>query len=448
MSDRRLWRPEYARVGHELDGEAEMKAWVVRRNGPPDSMTFEDLPDPGTPPGMLRIAVEAAGVNFFDSLLVAGTYQQKPDLPFVPGAEVAGVVVGVPRDSGFEAGDRVLARVQADGLGGGGYAELAHARPEDVLKIPDSMSFEEAAAFFINYQTGWFGLNRRAQLQPGEFLLVHGAAGGVGSAAVQLGKAAGAVVIASVGSAQKAAVCRRLGADLVVQHHEQDVAQAVKDFTRGHGADVVYDPVGGDAFERSTKCIAFEGRLVVVGFASGQIPQARANHVLVKNYSVVGLHWGLYNERLSPRRVRPRHDHRHARVRLLPDRPLDGYRAQVRHPQPLGRTLGLAVVEHVVLLAAAVAHEPAHVLDQPQSRHVQPPEHLQRLEGDPQRRFLRGADDGDARERHRLGEGQRRVAGAGRQVDDQVVELIPPDVAQHLLDRSGDQGTPPHHRLV
>jgi len=274
-----------------------MKAWVVRRNGPPDSMTFEDLPDPGTPPGMLRIAVEAAGVNFFDSLLVAGTYQQKPDLPFVPGAEVAGVVVGVPRDSGFEAGDRVLVRVQADGLGGGGYAELAHARPEDVLKIPDSMSFEEAAAFFINYQTGWFGLNRRAQLQPGEFLLVHGAAGGVGSAAVQLGKAAGAVVIASVGSAQKAAVCRRLGADLVVQHHEQDVAQAVKDFTRGHGADVVYDPVGGDAFERSTKCIAFEGRLVVVGFASGQIPQARANHVLVKNYSVVGLHWGLYNER-------------------------------------------------------------------------------------------------------------------------------------------------------
>src|SRR5207247_1882476 len=163
-----------------------MKAWVVRRNGPPDSMTFEDLPDPGTPPGMLRIEVEAAGVNFFDSLLVAGTYQQKPDLPFVPGAEVAGVVVGVPRDSGSEPGDR---------------------------------------------------------------------------AAGQLGKAAGAVVIASVGSAEKAEVCVRLGADLVVQHHEQDVAQAVKDFTRGHGADVVYDPVGGDAFKRSTKCIAFEGRL-------------------------------------------------------------------------------------------------------------------------------------------------------------------------------------------
>ena len=260
-------------------------------------MSFEDLPDAPAPTGMLRIAVEAAGVNFFDSLLVAGTYQQKPELPFVPGAEVAGVVVdGVP-DSAFAAGDRVLARVRTDGVRGGGYAEIAHARPEDTLRLPDSMSFEAAAAFFINYQTGWFGLHRRAHLQPGEFLLVHAAAGGVGSAAVQLGKAAGATVIASVGSAEKAQVARRLGADLVVEHRNQDLIQVVKEFTNGHGADVVYDPVGGEAFERSTRCIAFEGRLVVVGFTSGQVPQARANHVLVKNYSVVGLHWGLYNER-------------------------------------------------------------------------------------------------------------------------------------------------------
>src|SRR5206468_10364303 len=134
-------------------------------------------------------------------------------------------------------------------------------------------------------------------LKPGEFLLVHAAAGGVGSAAVQLGKAAGATVIASVGSVEKAEVATKLGADVVIQHREQDLATAVKDFTRGRGADVVYDPVGGDAFEKSTKCIAFEGRVVVVGFTSGQIPQARANHVLIKNYSVVGLHWGLYNER-------------------------------------------------------------------------------------------------------------------------------------------------------
>jgi NADPH:quinone reductase len=274
-----------------------VKAWVVRQNGAPDSMTFEDLPDAPPPPGTLKIAVEATGVNFFDSLLVAGTYQDRPELPFIPGAEVAGTVVEAAPGDGFASGDRVLARLRAGGIAGGGYAEMAFARPQETMKIPGSMSFEDAAAFFINYQTGWFGLHRRAHLQPGEFLLVHAAAGGVGSAAVQLGKAAGASVIASVGSPEKAEVARRLGADHVVEHRRGDLAQAVKDFTGGHGADVVYDPVGGDAFERSTKCIAFEGRLVVVGFTSGQVPQARANHLLVKNYSVVGLHWGLYAQR-------------------------------------------------------------------------------------------------------------------------------------------------------
>jgi NADPH:quinone reductase len=265
-----------------------VRAWVVRRNGAPDTMTFEDLPEPEAAPGMVRIEVKTAGVNFFDSLLVAGTYQQRPALPFIPGAEVAGIAGD---------GKRVLARLETHGLRGGGYADLAFARPEHVLEIPDAMPFPEAAAFFINYETGWFGLHRRARLQAGEFLLVHAAAGGVGSAAVQLGKAAGATVIASVGSPEKADVARSLGADLVVPHRDEDLVQAVKDFTGGHGADVVFDPVGGDAFERSTKCVAFEGRIVIVGFTSGQIPQARANHVLVKNYSVVGLHWGLYSER-------------------------------------------------------------------------------------------------------------------------------------------------------
>jgi NADPH:quinone reductase len=274
-----------------------VKAWVVRQNGEPSTMTFEDLPAAPTPPGMVRIAVEAVGVNFFDSLLVAGTYQQKPELPFIPGAEVAGTVIEANPDGRITAGDRVMARVKAAGLSGGGYAEVAFARPQDTLKLAEAMSFEDAAAFFINYQTGWFGLHRRAHLRPGEYLLVHAAAGGVGSAAVQLGKAAGATVIASVGSPEKAEVCRRLGADLVIEHRSEDLVQAVKDFTAGRGADVIYDPVGGEAFERSTKCIGFEGRLVVVGFTSGVIPQARANHVLIKNYSLVGLHWGLYDER-------------------------------------------------------------------------------------------------------------------------------------------------------
>jgi len=271
-----------------------MKAWVVRRNGPPDSMAFEDLPPAPAPDGAVRIAVEAAGINFFDSLLIAGTYQDRPEMPFVPGAEVAGVVAEAPEDSAFMSGDRVLARLRPNGISGGGYAEVAHARPADTLKMPDSMSFEDAAAFFINYETGWFGLRRRAAIKQGEFLLVHAAAGGVGSAAVQLGKAANATVIASVGSPEKAEVAHKLGADFVIEHRTQDLVAEVKSITKGHGADVVFDPVGGEAFERSTKCIAFEGRLVVVGFTSGQIPQARTNHLLVKNYSVVGLHWGLY----------------------------------------------------------------------------------------------------------------------------------------------------------
>ena len=274
-----------------------MKAWVVRANGAPESMSFEDVPDAKTPDGMVRIRTAAAAINFFDSLLVAGTYQQKPEMPFIPGAEVAGTVVEAPSASGFVAGERVLARIRWDGITGGGYAETAFARPRETLPMPDSMSFEEAAALFINYQTGWFGLHKRAHLQPGEVLLVHAAAGGVGSAAVQLGKAAGATVIASVGSPEKARIAIELGADRVIERNQEDLVQAVKDFTEGRGADVVFDPVGGDTFERSTRCIAFEGRIVVVGFTSGQIPQARTNHVLVKNYSVVGLHWNLYQER-------------------------------------------------------------------------------------------------------------------------------------------------------
>jgi NADPH2:quinone reductase len=228
---------------------------------------------------------------------VAGTYQQKPELPFIPGVEIAGTVIDAAPESGLVPGDRVLGRLRQDGIAGGGYAETAFARPQETLRMPESMPFDEGAAFFINYQTGWFGLHRRANLQPGEFLLVHAAAGGVGSAAVQLGKAAGATVIAAVGSPEKARVARELGADLVIERNQEDLVAAVKDFTKGHGADVVFDPVGGEAYERSTKCVAFEGRIVVVGFTSGQIPQARVNHVLVKNYSVVGLHWGLYQER-------------------------------------------------------------------------------------------------------------------------------------------------------
>jgi NADPH:quinone reductase len=159
------------------------------------------------------------------------------------------------------------------------------------------MPFDDAAAFTVIFQTGWFGLHRRARLQSGETLLVHAGAGGVGSAAIQLGKAAGATVIATAGSDEKVEVCRSLGADHAINYKTQDFVEEVKAITGGRGADVIFDPVGGDVYDRSARCIAFEGRIVVVGFTSGRIPQAALNHVLVKNYSVVGLHWGLYLQR-------------------------------------------------------------------------------------------------------------------------------------------------------
>jgi NADPH:quinone reductase len=274
-----------------------VKAWVVRELGGPESMRFEDV-EPGAPvDGMVRIAVRAAGINFPDALMVAGAYQVKPPLPFVPGVEVSGVVLAAPPLSSIKPGDRVMALLDSSGPTRGGYAEIVDAVPAAVSSMPDAMPFDEAAGFTLTYQTGWFGLHRRANLQPSETLLVHAGAGGVGSAAIQLGKAAGATVIATAGSDEKVELCRRLGADHAINYKTQDFAEEVRSLTGGQGANVIIDPVGGDVYDRSTKCIAFEGRIVIVGFTSGRIPQAATNHVLVKNYSVVGLHWGLYNTR-------------------------------------------------------------------------------------------------------------------------------------------------------
>jgi NADPH:quinone reductase len=253
---------------------------------------------------MVRIRVRAAAINFPDALMVAGLYQVKPELPFVPGVEVSGQVVSAPPGTGFKAGDRVMALVDNAGLTRGGYSEIADAAPQSVSRMPDKMSFEEGAGFTLAFQTGWFGLHRRANLKAGETLLVHAGAGGVGSAAIQLGKAAGATVIATAGSDEKVEVCRRLGADHAVNYKTEDFVEEVKRVTGGRGADVVFDPVGGDVYDRSTKCVAFEGRIVIVGFTSGRIPQAATNHVLIKNYSVVGLHWGLYTKR-APELIAP-----------------------------------------------------------------------------------------------------------------------------------------------
>ncbi|MFH9134016.1 NADPH:quinone oxidoreductase family protein [Streptomyces sp. NPDC017524] len=273
-----------------------MQAWRVHRNGEPgEVMRLEETDRPTPGDGQVLVEVRAANVNFPDALLCRGQYQVRPPLPFTPGVEVCGTT----RD-----GRRVLA---TPALPHGGFADYVVADEAALLPAPDALDDAEAAALHIGYQTGWFGLHRRARLQPGETLLVHAAAGGVGSAAVQLGRAAGAKVIGVVGGQEKAAVARALGCDLVIDRRSEDIVAAVKEATGGRGADVVYDPVGGDAYAKSAKCVAFEGRILVVGFASGVIPAPGLNHALVKNYSVVGLHWGLYNTK-DPAAVRACHD--------------------------------------------------------------------------------------------------------------------------------------------
>jgi NADPH2:quinone reductase len=283
-----------------------VKAWRVSELGKPRAvMSLEEIPDPQPGAGQLLVRVLGAAANFADALICRGLYQVKPPLPFTPGLELCGEVVALgPGTSGFAVGDRVIG---SSALPAGGFAELALMDTATTFPAPGVLDDAQAAAFYIGYQTGWFGLHHRAHLQPGETLLVHAAAGGVGSAAVQLGKAAGARVIGVVGGPEKVEVARTLGADVVVDRHTEDFVAVVKDFTHGRGADVVYDPVGGDAYQRSTKCIAFEGRILLVGFAGGQIQSAALNHALVKNYSILGLHWGLYTTK-DPALVRACHD--------------------------------------------------------------------------------------------------------------------------------------------
>ena len=276
-----------------------MKAVLCRDWGGPESLTVEEVAPPVPGPNQVLIEVAAAGVNFADTLMIAGKYQEKPGFPFSPGLEIAGTIRALGASvSGLAEGQRVMALTDW-----GGYAEAALARAGDVYPIPDSLGWAEAAGFPITYGTAHGALRWHADLQPGEVLLVHGAAGGVGLAAVEIGKALGATVIATAGGAEKLAVAKAHGADHLIDYRSEDIRARVKELTAGRGADVVFDPVGGDVFDASLRCIAWSGRLLVIGFAAGRVPQVPANILLVKNIAVMGVYWGSYRKHAPERLV-------------------------------------------------------------------------------------------------------------------------------------------------
>ena len=276
-----------------------MKAVLCKAWGPPESLVIEDLPSPVPGPGEVLIEVHAAGVNFPDALIIQKKYQLQPELPFSPGAEVAGIVRAVGEGvKPWKPGDRVIANVLW-----GGYAQELVADAARVVPIPDGMDFPTASAYVLAYGTSLFALKDRAKLAPGETLLVLGAAGGVGIAAVEIGKAMGARVIAAASSADKLALCREHGADETIDYATEDLRERIKVLTGGKGPDVIYDPVGGPYTEQAFRSIAWEGRHLVIGFAAGEIPKLPLNLPLLKTASLVGAFWGAFVQR-DPRRTR------------------------------------------------------------------------------------------------------------------------------------------------
>ncbi len=278
------------------DIPGQMLAWQVLKPGEPaDVMSLGEVPVPRPGPGQVLIEVWSAGLSFPDALLCRGSHPEQPAAPFTPGSEACGEIVGVGAGvDRVRLGERVTG-VMA--MPSGSLAKYALARSSDVLAAPNNLGDAAASVFHVAYQTAWFGLYRRAALRVGDVLLVHAAAGGVGSAAVQLGRAAGAKVIGVVGSAEKIPAARRLGAEIVIDRSQQDIAEAVREATEGRGVDVVFDSVGAEAFEASVSVIAFEGRIVLVGFSGGKIPQAQAEHILDNNYAIYGLNWSRYRDR-------------------------------------------------------------------------------------------------------------------------------------------------------
>ncbi len=272
------------------NGRKPVRIARIHALGEPESLVIEDVEAPVPGPGQLLVEVSACAVNFADSLILQGKYQAKPELPFGPGAEICGRIIELgPEVSGFEAGQRVI------GLPGiNGYAEQALISAASAVPVPEGMSDEIAASFPIAYGTSHLALGHKAHLKPGETLVVHGAAGGVGLTAVEIGKALGARVIATASTDEKLAIAKAHGADEGINSTTEDLRVRIKELTNGRGANVIYDPVGGEVFNASLRAIDFEGRILVIGFAGGTIPHIPANIVMVKNIDILGLNWGSY----------------------------------------------------------------------------------------------------------------------------------------------------------
>jgi len=270
-----------------------MKAVLCKAYGPPESLVVEELPSPVPGPGEVVVSVKAASVNFPDVLIIQNKYQFKPPLPFSPGSEIAGIVKAVGDDvTTVKAGDRVMAVTTY-----GAFAEEVKTEARRLLPLPPGMDFESAAAFGLTYATSDHALRDRGQLAAGETLLVLGAAGGVGLAAIEIGKALGARVVACASSDDKLAVCRAHGADDTINYATEDLRERIKALTGGRGVDVVYDPVGGGYTEPALRSLAWRGRLLVVGFAAGEIPKIPLNLTLLKGCSIVGVFWGDFARR-------------------------------------------------------------------------------------------------------------------------------------------------------